>query len=150
MHNLNFTIPGQFVSRGTVYWPKGGMDPQKYIDWQETFRKTLLEKTESDELRSALRNKDSKLFIEITVLGFSKSIVALDLDNIAKTVFDNITKTLVPKEKGSRTPNWEDRHFWKAKISKFIDEEDPENAGCHIRFRNEIVSKFKTMYPIQS
>lgn len=128
MNSLKFNVSGAFVSKGIVNWPEGGMDAQTYTDWQETFRKTLLGMKESDILRDALRNKESRLGIEITVFGRSRSVVALDLDNIAKTVFDNITKTLVPKEKGSKTPNWEDRHFWRAVISKAIDEDNPRTV----------------------
>lgn len=128
MNSLKFSVSGPFVSKRIVDWPAAGMDSQTYTDWQEAFRGTLLGMKESDILRDALNNTKSRLGIEITVFGRSRSVVALDLDNIAETVFDNITKTLVPKEKGSRTPNWEDRHFWKAEISKVIDEDNPRTV----------------------
>jgi hypothetical protein len=113
-------VPDRFSSRkAAIHWPAAGMTPEDHARWREALKGAVRPyETRLKEWVAARCHLEARMVI----LGPKRRLDPLDAHDALAQVLDELMAVVFPRPAGSRTPQWQDKLFWRVSAEKVVAE----------------------------
>jgi len=119
-HEIVIEVPHAYASRKAAHWwSAAGMSPEARARWLDALTQAVLQHV--DRLSDWLQAR-TRLEARTRIFGPKRSIDPLDVHEALADIIDSVTNVVSPRAPGRRTPQWQDRFYWRVSAEKLVAE----------------------------